>query len=655
MIRLHLDYETYSNADIKKVGGYRYAADPSTEILMASYAFDDRPPVLWDATVDPEVPKDLMAAFLSPEVELHAFNAAFERQITRHVLGLHIPTSRWFCTMVRAWALGFSGGLAAVGEQIGLSPDKQKLSEGSKLINRFCKPAPSNRKADRYTRHTHPEEWNRFCQYCVQDTVAEREMEDLLVGYPTIPQERDLWLLDQDVNDRGLPIDLALVQGAVEIRDAEIIKLKREMNDITGLKNANSPAQLLKWLDEQGAPQPDMTKDSVARTLSVPTIPTPVREVLQCRQQASKTSVKKWDALLAATTDDGRLRGAFQFGGAQRTQRWAGRIFQPQNLPRPSRKDIDVVAGWLALRDRDLVEVIFGDVMGFLSDTIRAAITSPEGKELVVCDLGSIESRVLGWESGCTRINQTFARGFDTYKDFATELFGVTYDEVTEHQRFVSKPPTLGCGYRLGADGLMAYAESMGVTMSYDEAKHAVDTYRSTYPEVPEMWAWYDEAMRAVIDGGGTREGYAVQLSRDDNFLFLELCSGRRIAYYKPLILDRTPPWGGKPRPTITYMGMNQRTRKWERLSTHGGMATEQATQGLARDILGYHMTLVEREYQEFTLVGHVHDEVITEVQEGQGSRLVPVIEGIMSTTPPWAPGMLLGAKGFNTKRYKKD
>lgn len=763
----HLDYETYSEADIKEVGGYKYAADPSTEVMLAAYSFNGGEVRLWDATQDPVMPADLAAAFADPSVQFHAFNAAFERNITKYVLGLDVPTERWHCTMVHAWSLSFSGGLAEVGEQIGLSPDKQKLTDGKKLINRFCKPAPSNHKAERYTSKTHPEEWARFCEYCRQDVVSEQEMETLLVGYPVIPQERALWLLDQRVNDRGLPIDGALVAGAIKIREEEIEILKARMNEITGLSNANSPTQLGAWLATQGVPLPDMTKDTIEHALQSPHLPPSVTEVLQCRQQASKTSVKKWDALSMATMSDGRLRGVFQFGGAQRTQRWAGRIFQPQNLPRPSRDDIDVVASALVPGSRDLIDVVYGNVMEFLSDCIRAGVTAPDGQLLAVCDLGSIESRVLGWESGCTRINQTFANGLDTYKDFATELFNVPYEEVTKHQRFVSKPPTLGCfagdtpvltnsgwkpieevttldlvydgeewvghsgvayqghktvltdygvtatpdhlfldvwdmetwtpwgqlvtkaaklsetnvydilnagprnrfsiwtekgaaivhncGYRLGGPGLVAYAEGMGVKMTEEEAAHAVEKYRSAYPEVPAMWAWYDGAMKDVIDGGGVREGYAVQISRDDNFMFITLASGRRIAYYKPLIVDRVPPWGGKPRPTITYMGMNQYNRKWERLSTHGGKATEQVTQGLSRDVLGYHMMIVENERPEFSLVGHVHDEMLNLVREQDAERLSKELEQIMSTTPHWAPGLLLGAKGFYTKRYKKD
>lgn len=652
---LHLDFETYSEQDIKKVGGHKYAMDPSTEVLMASYAFDHGDAYLWDATLSPEMPKALQDALGDPSTEIHAFNAPFERLILWHVLGFYVPYERFHCTMVHAWSLGFSGGLGDIGDQMGLAPDKKKLAEGKKLINRFCKPAPKNHKADRYTRETHPEEWARFCEYCVQDTVSEREMEMLLKPYPLMPAEREMWHLDQRVNDRGLPIDMALVHGAVRIRNAEIAKLKHEMNEIAGLKNANSPTQLQAWIQGKGVPMEDMTKATVEATLALPVLPQEVRNVLERRQQASKTSVKKWDKLAEATGAGDRLRGSFQFGGAQRTQRWAGRFFQPQNLPRPTRDDIDVISGILATGDRDLIELIYGDVMLFLSDTIRAAVTAPEGYMLGVCDLGSIESRVLGWESGCTRVNDIFANGLDTYKDFATELFHVRYDEVTKAQRVFSKPPVLGCGYRLGGEGLKKYADGMGVAMALEEAEHAVKLYREAYPEIVQMWYWLDDAMKEVIDGGGVREGYAVQISRDDNFMFIEISSGRKIAYFKPLVLAKTPPWGGGARPTVTYMGMNQYNRKWERLTTHGGKATEQITQATARDILGYQMKIVENERLDMTLVGHVHDEMLTLMMEALASGLILDLEDIMSITPPWAPGLLLGAEGFVTKRYRKD
>lgn len=379
MSKLHLDFETYSEADLFKVGGYAYAAHPTTEITLCSFALDDFPVELWDATDPrtPEPPYTLLKYLNSPSIELHAFNANFERLILRHVMQMVLPIERFYCTMVHAWSLSFAGGLDAIGKQMGLAQEHQKLTDGKKLIQKFCKPAPKNHLADRYDRHNSPEAWERFKEYCIQDTDTERRISRLLDGYPVHPTERQLWIMDQKINDRGLPIDLDVVRGAVKIYHEEKAKLQQEMNDLTHLANANSTQQLHPWLAARGIVLPDLTKDTVAARLKDPFLPEEVREVLELRQKVSKISPTKWEALLRATTDDGVLRGTFAFGGAQRTQRWAGRIFQPHNLPRPSRNDTDVTAGILATGDRDMVEAIYGDVMQFLSDNIRSAVTAP--------------------------------------------------------------------------------------------------------------------------------------------------------------------------------------------------------------------------------------------------------------------------------------
>lgn len=378
MSKLHLDYETYSEVDLTKVGGYAYAAHPSTRITLASFALDDFPVELWDAT-DPETPEPpymLLKWLQDPSVEIHAFNASFERLITHHCLRMVLPIERFHCTMVHAWSLSFAGGLGAIGQQLGLPQEHQKMADGRKLVMKFCKPAPKSHKVDRYDRTNSPEAWEEFKAYCIQDTDTERRMSRLLDGYPIHPTERALWIMDQRINDRGLPIDLDVVRGAVKIYHAEKARLQDLMNRITFLDNANSTQQLHPWLEARGCSLPDLTKDTVTAALKKFPEDNEVHQVLMLRQKASKISPTKWIALLRATTEDGVLRGTFAFGGAQRTQRWAGRIFQPHNLPRPSRKDTDVTAGILATGDRDMVEAIYGDVMQFLVDNIRSAVTA---------------------------------------------------------------------------------------------------------------------------------------------------------------------------------------------------------------------------------------------------------------------------------------
>lgn len=685
----HLDFETFSKCDITKEGGYRYAMDSSTEVLMASYSGRTGPVSQWVPAKGEPMPFDLLEIFNDPNVIIKAFNAQFERLILKHVLKIDIPIERFRCVMVHAWSLSFSGGMAQVGAQLGLSSDKAKLATGGKLIRRFCMPAPSNHKADRYTLETHPDEWREFEEYNIQDTVTEREIDHLLKGYPMPQRELDLWFMDQRINDRGVPIDMALVNGACKIEVAEKTHLRKKLNQFTSLENGASNAQLKPWLESQGLVLDNMQAETMEKALKEG-VPDHLIPVLEMKLKVSKTSTKKWAAFKKATGDDGRLRGMFSFYGAQRTGRYSGRIVQLQNLKRPSMKNPDELADMLVPGDRSLVECLHGDVIGLLSETVRCAITAPEGQRLVVSDLSSIESRILGWVANCTRINMLFAEGRDTYIDFAMELFQFPYDQVTGEQRTYSKPPTLGCGYQLGAKGLVDYADGMGVTMNGKEAKKAVDLWRELYPEVPEMWSWLIESCKTITNEapGLVLVGYAVTIYRDMNFLFIDLPSGRRLAYYKPLVQMMTPPWEkektkealeellyeyelgimdyeeyenmvlevrAKERqiPTLTYMGMNQYVHKWSRISTHGGKITENIVQAIARDVLAYHMQIVENDGLD--IVGHVHDEIIITIDDDLAETFLMEMENVMSLTPEWAPGLLLGASGFLTKRYKKD
>lgn len=696
MIRVHHDFETYSEVDIKKTGGYRYAMDPSTEVLMLSWAVNKNRPEIWVPAEGEPMPVDLLELITDPEVEWHAFNAQFERLIWWHILGHHIPTAQFHCTMQLAWSLSFSGGLAQVGEQVGLSQDHRKLKDGAKLIQKFCKPAPRNHKADRYGPDNAPEEWARFKSYCKQDVIAEREIDHLLSAYPIPPQERELWLWDQDINDRGVPIDLNLVNHAVSLDAKAKAAAREELNSTTFLDNGASPQQLLPWLAERGLVLPNCQAETLRQARKTLDLADPNQEhlarVLDLRLQVSKTSAAKWQGFKHATGEDGLLRGMFQFAGAQRTQRWAGRTVQLHNLKSPANPEMAPQLAELLFTSLDFINAVYGNPLDLLSEVVRCAITAPDGYMLAPVDLGSIESRVLGYMAGCARINATFAAGKDTYKDFATEYYGLAYEAVTKPQRKFCKPPVLGCGYRLGWKGLIVYAEGMGVVMSEEDAKLAVKTWRKMNPEVVDMWSWFDEATADVVENWTVHEGYCVRIHRDKNFLMIDLPSGRSLHYYAPLVLNKTPPWAmdrveeameewdqeqsaipaeerdpgereaymanliaqEEKRPTVTYLGMNQYTRKWDRLQTHGGKITENIDQAISRDILAFHMLEIERQLGPI-IRGHVHDEAIPLVPEHQAEQYLRIMEGTMRIPPPWAPTLLLGAKGFITKRYTKD
>lgn len=356
---LNIDLETYSPLDLKKVGAYKYAAHPETEVLMVSWALGDVEPELWDCTEREVMPAPLHRALSDVNTSIKAFNANFERLILRHVMGFDLHTNRFWCTMVHAWSLGFSGGLSQVGGQMGMAQDKQKLSTGGKLINRFCKPAPSNHKTTRYTKETHPDEWEKFKEYCRQDVTAEREVSRALKPYPILPQEREMWLVDQAINDRGVPIDINLVDQALAALDQEKAALLEKMKALTGLGNPNSNLQLLPWLRARGVGIDNMQKGTL-QDVEKEGLGPRTREVIALKLQIGKTSGSKFRAMKNACMDDGRIRGMLAFGGAQRTQRWAGRLVQLQNLPQGSLDDPRAAAAALAMGGWDMLVEFLG-------------------------------------------------------------------------------------------------------------------------------------------------------------------------------------------------------------------------------------------------------------------------------------------------------
>lgn len=662
----HLDYETYSEVDLTKVGLVNYVNHPSTRIELASWAIDHGDVKTWDVWETPEPPEELCELLRDPSVFWKAFNAPFEKTVTEALWGIEVPYTRWECVMIHSYMLGFSGTLGMVGEQIGLPFDKQKLKNGRELVLKFCKPAGKNRKADRYGPWNAPDEWAEYRNvYSPMDVVSERELDAVLAPYPIPPRERDLWLLDRRINERGLPIDMDLVNAAITVNDRAMHDMKQEMNRVTGLANANSVQQLRPWCKYHGVDMPNMQAATVDRYLNKP-LPDNVRTVLEMRRQVSQTSTAKFKAV-ALATHDGRCHNVFQFAGAQRTQRWAGRIIQPHNLKRGYEDADERAEVLLQTIDPAIIKLFEGNVIDFLSNIIRTQITAPAGRKLVVNDYGSIESRFLGWMSNCSRINNCFAAGRDTYREFAVEYYGVEYNDVTKEQRTFSKPPVLGCGYQLGPDTLIDYGKNMGVSIPKEESGRLVELWRALHPEVVDMWGWLIETCKRVTQDYQPRQGYGCVFYRDQNYLFIYLPSRRYIAYHLPAVVPRVPPWEVKkqkekaaegiaytPRtiPTLTYMGMNQYTNKWERISTHGGKITENIIQALARDLLRDHM--LELEALGLDEIGHVHDELIIESSDVCAEDELYMMQNIMSETPEWAPGLLLSSDGFITQRYKK-
>lgn len=645
---IHLDFETYSEVDIKSVGAWAYAAHPSTEVLLVGYAQGGGRPKVWDVASGDPAP-DALQALVDSGAPFHAFNAQFERAVWHYHMAFlfgEVAPSRWRCTMAQAHVMGFAGSLGDITAAIGL---ETKQADGKHLVLKFCKPQPSNRKVRRWGPHSAPEEWALFKSYCAQDIVAERALSDWCL--PLSDEEQRLYELDQEINARGLPVDGALVQQALQLEAAERERLMRELVDLTGLPNPNSSTQMKAWLQENGYAVPDTTKGTLAALRKALPGGSQVARALDLCAQLNLTSVTKWHALERATVY-GRLRGAFQFRGASHTGRWAGRLFQPQNLPRPAIPDPDASAD--ALAAGDAAAACGGTpAMEVLSSLLRSAIKAPAGKTLVAADLGSIESRLLGWVCDCPAINRVFDSGRDLYKDFGAALYGTQYDAVTKEQRQMAKPPTLGCGYRLGAAGLVKYAAAMGVEMLPAFAEAAVKKYRERHPEVVRAWYALEDAVKSVTEHAVEFEGYRVRIYRDAAFLHVQLPSGRRLHYYQPAVMDMPMPWGDT-KAVFTYMGQNSMTKKWERLAAHGGLLVENVIQAVACDILTE--GLLRCADAGLPVVGHVHDEIIAEVSDGRGAAAAAFLVQAMAETPQWAPGLRLtaSAEGYPSKRYRK-
>lgn len=655
MPRLHIDLETFSEADLKKVGTYRYAEDPSTRVLMVAYAFDDEPVQLWEPHTSP-MPKPLADALRDPFVTLHAWNAAFERTVLRCVLGIVTAPERWRCSMIKAYSLALPGSLEDCGAAVGLPEDKLKLKEGKRLIQKFCKPrTPSaNNPATRWDHTNAPDEWASFRDYCMRDVDSERAIERRLSRWKMLPKEWDLWFLDQRINDRGLPIDLGFVAAAMQLDAQHTERLMARASGLTGLDNPNSRDQLLDWLNKFSMGLVSLTKDDVSAALKqADHYPEIVREVLEIRQQLARSSVTKFAALERATCCDSRLRGCFQFYGAARTGRWAGRIFQPQNLPRGAFKDDDVETSRqvVAQADIDLADTLFGNIGELLSSNIRPSVSAPEGKKFFVCDFSAIEARVLAWMAGEKWRLEVFKTHGKIYEASASRMFHIPMADFEAAEAAGKKHPArqkgkvaeLALGYQGGAGALITMgALDMGLTE--DELPGIVAAWRAANPNIRQLWYDIENAAKTCILRKIPVQCRMFKFRCDGPFLFVDLPSGRALAYLRPRLVEST--FGLQ----IRFEGVDQKTRQWGKQDTYGGKLVENLCQAIARDCLAEALRRLDR--AEYVTVGHVHDEAIIEVDEDD-DRLHEV-EQLMGKAMPWAPTLPLAADGYECKHYVK-
>jgi DNA polymerase len=696
---LELDWESFSPVDLTKLGLDLYSAHPKTEILMGAYALNGSKFRLWEAHKGPP-PRELVEALEDPEVEKWAFNAQFERIMARRTGLAKTPRKGWRCTAVLAGLAAFNGPLGEVGERLGLSADKQKDKRGKQLIQTFSMPQRIT-KANPHVRRdwrTNPVEWEEFGQYCVQDGYSERPVRQRLLPYfPDLSFEWELYELDQEINDRGLPVDLEFCRQAIAMSNRRKEELTSEMRRITGLANPGSVSQLLPWLQDRGYPFKDLQKANVAKAeaLNVAAEETLLEgdapKVLELRKWQARLSVRKYDALMNTTGKGDSARFLYQMAGAGRTGRWAGRRVQAQNLARTPKSLEGDVAMETANRlirtgDYDGLSLYMGEPMEALVGCVRSAFRAKEGEEFRVADLASIETAVIALLAGCEPLLDVFREGRDPYKDFATHFYGKAYDEVTKAERGICKPPMLGCGYRLGGGtlidgqktGLWGYAENMGVNMTQAEAHRGVKVYRATYPEVPEFWKRLEVATERAMDTKREVRCGLLRFQFRSPFLLMYLPTGRPIFYYRPKMELRKVPTGemiekrargwdldGAPegekiliertwtKRTLTYLGKHQKTGQWVRMDTHGGKTTEQATQATAREVLAIGMVRAKKD--GFLIAGHSHDETISVAPVGDNYHTWQRLAEVMTQPIDCLPGLPLGAAGFSSPFYKKD
>lgn len=698
------DFETKSKADLKKVGVDNYARDPSTRVLMLALAVNDGKPGLWEPHKRPTLPPSLQALVDDPDVIFVAHNAAFERAIFKHVLGIDIPPHRWICTMAMAYSLALPGALdQLVRDALKLKEEYQKVSEGKRYIQIFCKPRPRNHVTEKNPHefndwNTHVEDWASFCHYCLQDVIAERKVFLLLRKFfPNLDETFALWAYDQQINDEGFPLDLDLIEGAIALAKEAKARFKKQMIELSGLSNPGSTQQALAWLQERGYPFASIKKDRVKIAVAdfSDQMTDDALTFLALRANANKTSVKKFDAMLRAVADDGILRNTLQFCGAGRTGRWAGRVAQLQNLPRPVKrveKHLDYVRQLIRDMDYDTLELLFDNVLDVLVSSIRSAIAAPPGKIINVCDLSAIELCVLAWISGCEFWLDVLEKKLDPYKAFGVHYLGKPYEQISKDERNECKPAALGAGYRLGGGelrgvypdqtktGLWGYAASMGVDLTQAQSKRAVEVYRELSPEIKQMWYDLENAARDCIRDQQPRQVGVFTFDIRAPFMRIRLPSGRYLFYCRPQVkLKKTPLYErdedgnirydryGDPLPELddkgrpkfmekwqaSYEGVHQTTKAWVRIETHGGKIIENIVQAVARDILVFGM--LEARKAGFNIIGHVHDELISLDDEDDTDHNHLALEECMRKTPPWAKGLPLDAHGFQSKFYKKD
>lgn len=646
MKTLSIDIETYSDIPLQKTGIYRYCESPNFEILLFGYSIDSGPVQVVDLACGEHIPKEVLAALEDDSVIKWAFNAAFERVCLSRYLGYptgeYLDPESWHCSMVWAATMGLPLSLEGVGAVLGL--EKQKLTEGKELIKYFCQPCLPTKANGQRTRNRPfhaPDKWELFKRYNARDVEAEMGIQRKLSKFPVPPQVWEEYDIDQEINDRGVRIDIELVEQAVQMDARSRQELTDAMKRMTALENPNSVQQMKQWLSDNGMETDSLGKKVVAELLK--TAPPELAEVLALRQQLAKSSVRKYQAMEKTVCNDSRARGMFMFYGANRTGRFSGRNIQLQNLPQNHLPDLAEARALVRSGDFDAVKLLYEDVPDTLSQLIRTAFIPREGAQFLVADFSAIEARVIAWFAGESWRQEVFAKGGDIYCASASQMFKVPVEKhgINGHLRQKGKIAELALGYG-GSVGALKAMGALEMGLTDEELPQLVDAWRQSNPNIVKFWWAVDKAVMEAVRYKHTTTDYGLTFSCRSGMLFITLPSGRKLAYVKPKV--GTNKFGGE---CITYEGIGS-TKKWERLDSYGPKFVENIVQATARDILCYAM----RTLRCCSIVMHIHDELVIEADPRMS--LDAVCEQ-MGRTPPWAKGLLLRADGYATPFYKKD
>ncbi|HGA2578555.1 TPA: DNA polymerase [Streptococcus agalactiae] len=646
---LSIDLETYCEVDLRKSGVYSYAEDDSFEILLLAVSVDNGPVTVYDLTKE-NLPDQILHALVNDSIIKWAFNASFERICLSNWLKKHHPKllsegflspNSWRCSMVWSAYLGLPLSLEGVGTVLKLK--EQKLKEGGDLIRYFClpcKPTKINGGRKRNFPHHAPDKWAAFINYNKRDVEVELAIKDKLRNHPVPDFLWEEYHQDQNINDRGIGIDVDFVKAAITIDEESKSKIQEELKELTGLENPNSVLQMIGWLREHGVTTNSLDKKAVKELLKV--VDAKTTKVLKLRQQAAKSSVSKYQAMVNCVCLDGRARGMFQFYGANRTGRWAGRLVQLQNLPQNHLPDLKEARDLFKTGDLEATDLLYG-TQDTLSQLIRTAFVPSDGKKFIVCDFSAIEARVLSHLAGEKWRSMVFEQGKDIYCMSASQMFGVPVEKHGHNAdlRQKGKIAELACGYG-GAVGALKAMGAIDMGLDEQELQPLVDSWRQANPNIVLFWWDVDKAVKTAVKYQKQTETHGIQFKVRKGMLFITLPSGRKLAYVKPKMGENQ--FGGE---SVTYEGTGT-AKRWERLESYGPKFVENIIQAISLDILAYSM----KQLKDFRIVGHVHDEIIIECDQSQNLEQIATL---MGKAPYWMPDINLRADGYECLFYQKD